>query len=225
MKKLIALVLTMVCVFSIVGCNNTTKDLQKKFPEYYNLDTFKGVEVYVWQTEEGEYRCGALCGTNRGKTFEEISNLAKNSATIEEMRIILASYDIPTEDITIFPIIITSSNYEFVVTDYTKIKDIFWGIDLTCSTAGHIGNTPDLKISNEQAEAIKSIWNNAAWENDVTKTEYDYVFRYGEKEIRYSYEKGIFNDITSNKHLVLSNEIKAQVNAIIYKFVVLPIID
>ena len=57
MKKLIALVLTMVCVFSIMGCNNLTNDLQKKFPEYYNLDAFKGVEVYVWQTEEGEYAC------------------------------------------------------------------------------------------------------------------------------------------------------------------------
>lgn len=134
MKKLIALVLTMVCVFSIMGCNNTTKDLQKKFPEYYNLDTFKGIEVYMWQTEEGEYRCGALYGTNRGKTFEEISNLAKNSATIEEMRIILTSYDIPTEDISIFPIIITSSNYEFVVTDYTKIKDIFWGTNVLTLT-------------------------------------------------------------------------------------------
>lgn len=134
MKKLIALVLTMVCVFSIMGCNNTTKDLQKKFPEYYNLDTFKGIEVYMWQTEEGEYRCGALYGTNRGKTFEEITNLANNSATIEEMRIILTSYDIPTEDISIFPIIITSSNYEFVVTDYTKIKDIFWGTNVLTLT-------------------------------------------------------------------------------------------
>ena len=104
MKKFITLVLTLACLLSIVGCNNTTKDLQKKFPEYYDLDTFKGIEVYMWQTEEGEYRCGALYGTNRGKTFEEISNLAKNSATIEEMRIILTSYDIPTEDITIFPL-------------------------------------------------------------------------------------------------------------------------
>ena len=143
MKKLITLVLAIACVFCIVGCNNTTKDLQKKFPEYYNLDTFKGVEVYVWQTEEGEYRCGALYGTNRGKTFEEISNLAKNSATIEEMRIILTSYDIPTEDITIFPIIITSSNYEFVVTDYTKIKDIFWGTNvLTLTIAETLPSCP-----------------------------------------------------------------------------------
>lgn len=127
MKKLIAIVLAFACVSCIVGCNSTTKDLQKKFPEYYNLDTFKGVEVYVWQTDEGEYRCGALYGTNRGKTFEEISNLAKNSATIEEMRIILASYDIPTEDIIIIPIIITASNFEIVSADFSKIKDIFWG--------------------------------------------------------------------------------------------------
>lgn len=95
---------------------------------------------------------------------------------------------------------------------------------LTCSTAGNIGK-PDLKISNEQAEELKSVWNNASWQNDVTKTEYDYVFRYGDREVRYSYEEGIFNDITSNKHLVLSAELKTSVNAIIDKLVVLPIID
>ena len=95
---------------------------------------------------------------------------------------------------------------------------------LTCSTAGNLGK-PDLKISNEQADAIKSVWDNASWQNDVTKTEYDYVFRYSDREVRYSYEEGIFNDITSNKHLVLSDEQKTQVNAIIDKRVVLPIID
>ena len=101
---------------------------------------------------------------------------------------------------------------------------IVYDDSLTCFTAGNIGK-PDLKISNEQAEEIKSVWNNASWENDVTKTEYDYVFRYGDREIRYSYEEGIFNDITSNKHLVLSDEQKTQVNAIIDKRVFLPIID
>lgn len=101
---------------------------------------------------------------------------------------------------------------------------IVYDDSLTCFTAGNIGK-PDLKISNEQAEEIKSVWNNASWQNDVTKTEYDYVFRYSDREVRYSYEEGIFNDITSNKHLVLSDEQKTQVNAIIDKCVVLPIID
>ena len=101
---------------------------------------------------------------------------------------------------------------------------IIYDDNLTCSTFGHLGNAPDLKISNEQAEAIKSVWNNASWENDVTKTKYDYVFRYGYREVRYSYEEGIFNDIISNKHIVLSNELKTQVNSIIDKFVVVPTI-
>lgn len=96
---------------------------------------------------------------------------------------------------------------------------------LTCSTAGNLGK-PDLKISNEQADAIKSVWDNASWENEVIQTEYDYIFHYGDsEEIRYSYGEGIFNDITSNKHLVLSAELKTSVNAIIDKLVVLPIID
>ncbi len=126
MKKPIAIVLILVCVLSIVGCNDAAKDLKSRFPEYYNLDTFKGIEVYVWQTEEGEYRCGAMFGTNRNKTIEEISNLAKNSATIEEMRIILSSYGIEQEDFFIIPINIYDDKFEIVPEDYTRINDIFW---------------------------------------------------------------------------------------------------
>ena len=75
--------------------------LRIKYPEYYNLDTFKGIEVYVWQNENGEYRCGAMSGTNRGKTIEELIALADNSSTIKEMKSILASYKIEKESINI----------------------------------------------------------------------------------------------------------------------------
>jgi len=132
MKKTTALVLALICILGLAGCNKigTETDLRESFPEYYNLDTFKGIEVYVWQTEGGEYRCGALSGTNRNKTFEEISELVRNGATIEKMRSILSSYDIEKEGIFIVPITVTSSDYEIINTDFDKIEDIFWGVSV-----------------------------------------------------------------------------------------------
>ena len=126
MKKLVTLVLLLVCIFVLVGCNNTTKDLQKRFPEYYNLDTFKGIEVYAWQTDDGIYKCGAMPGTNRYKTFEEILNLEKNGATFKEMRTILSSYDIDKESINIIPIKINADGFEIITDGFEQISEIFW---------------------------------------------------------------------------------------------------
>ena len=126
MKKFVALILALVCAVSLIGCADTTTNLQKRFPEYYNLDTSEGVEVYVWQTEDGEYRCGALSGINRSTKFEEISKLVSNSTTIDEMKTILASYNIDKAYVMVYHIEIMSSYYE-VIEDYNEIRDIFWG--------------------------------------------------------------------------------------------------
>lgn len=66
-----------------------------RFPQYYDLITPKGLEVYVWQTADNVYYCGLLSGTNRGATEDEITDLAANSATVEEMKVILSSMMIP----------------------------------------------------------------------------------------------------------------------------------
>ena len=126
MKKLMVFVSILTCMLALAGCNNPTKNLQNKFPEYYNLDTFKGIEVYVWQTEKDEYMCGALDGTNRNKTFEEISQLASNAATIEEMQDILATYDIDKEEISIVPIRIYTDHFEIATEDLINVKEVFW---------------------------------------------------------------------------------------------------
>ncbi len=78
-------------------------ELRQKFPEYFDLDTFKGLEVYVWKTEDGAYRCGVLTGTNRLKTEDELNALKGNGATVEEMKVILASYGIEKGNISILP--------------------------------------------------------------------------------------------------------------------------
>lgn len=127
MKKLLELILILICVFNIVGCNNTSKDLQTKFPEYYNLDTFKGIEVYLWQNDNDEYLCGAMIGTNRNKIFAEISALANNGATVEQMKTILSSYNIDNDNIIIIPISINTTDFEIKTDEFASINEVFWG--------------------------------------------------------------------------------------------------
>ena len=75
--------------------------LRAKYPEYFDLDTFKGLEVYVWQMAPGSYSCGVMSGTNRNKTLDELMNL--KGATIAEMRAILSTYDIAEENVSVIP--------------------------------------------------------------------------------------------------------------------------
>ena len=79
-----------------------------------------------------------------------------------------------------------------------------------------------LQISEEQANAVKEIWENCEWADDVTETMYDYVFIDGDREVRYSYDVGIFNDVTNIKSCSLTNELRAEINDIIDHLVVLP---
>lgn len=127
MKKVIVagiiVVLVLVTVFFAVSGH-----LRIKYPEYYNLDTFKGIEVYVWQNDDGEYRCGALSGTNRGKTIEELTALAENSATIDEMRSILASYKSVKESLIIIFVENPQPSTEIEIKEINpeEIYGLFW---------------------------------------------------------------------------------------------------
>ncbi len=83
------------------GSTAELETLRSRFPEYFDLSTFKGLEVYVWEIVPERYSCGVLPGTNREKTSEELMNL--KAATAGEMRAILSTYDIPKENIAIIP--------------------------------------------------------------------------------------------------------------------------
>ena len=122
MKKLTVLFLIILCVVFCFSCG-----LSKQFPEYYDLETMKGLEVYLWQETDGNYSCGVLSGTNRGKTFEEINNLTRNGATVEQMKDILSSYHIDREMITIIPIRISDTSYEVVNSSFESTNKMFWG--------------------------------------------------------------------------------------------------
>lgn len=105
--------------------------LYEKYPEYFGLDGMKGVEVYVWQIEDGSYRCGALIGTNRMKTNEEIQDLFENGATVEEMRTILELCEVAKDHISLIPIRNTLEDnwYEIDINDEVllKVQTLFRG--------------------------------------------------------------------------------------------------
>ena len=88
--------------------------LRKKFPMYFDLGTFKGLEVYIWQMAEGSYSCGVLPELNRNYSQEEIWALHKNSASLEEMQAIVAYYLeeglAVKEDITLVPVTMPHSS-------------------------------------------------------------------------------------------------------------------
>ena len=111
------------------GTVQSDTDLKTKFPEYYDQETFKGLEVYLWQETDGGYKCRLLMGTNRNKTDEEIIALTNNGATIEEMKVILSSYSINDDMIAIIPIRISEASYEIMDSDFESVRKMFWGDD------------------------------------------------------------------------------------------------
>ena len=69
------------------------------------------------------------------------------------------------------------------------------------------------------------VWNDSSWDDGVKEAAYNYVFRGDNVEIQYCYDEGIFNDVVNNRHIVLSPNVKKQVNQAVDKFIVLPYVD
>lgn len=134
MKRIYILVLSFICVFMLVACstmqscnentdNNDSvniEELRKQYPEYFELGTFKGVEVYVWQMAENSYRCGMMTGTNRIKTFEEIYELQEKSLSVEETKAILSEIGVEKSNIIVIPIAQPYSSYIYEIDDEYK---------------------------------------------------------------------------------------------------------
>ena len=95
--------------------------LRAKYPEYFDLPTEDGLTVYVWQIAAGSYDFGLLPGIidqvkwsaandfADERPMEEIITL--KPASMEEMKAILAAYDLPKEKIAIRPFQNPASSY------------------------------------------------------------------------------------------------------------------
>ena len=84
MKKLIALLLCMLTLFTLSACS---APLYPGLPNANaSKDPMKGIEIYCWQ-DGGVWKCGGTLGTNRRKSDEEIRSL--QVVTIPQMKRIL----------------------------------------------------------------------------------------------------------------------------------------
>ena len=102
-------------------------ELRERYPEYFDLSTFKGLEVYVWQLAPDSYSFGVMDGTNRNKTYEELWSL--KGATLDEMGAILSNYDIPKENVSVMPIHQPYSSYYYEIDEgYTaSVRELLLG--------------------------------------------------------------------------------------------------
>ena len=72
--------------------------LKEEYPQYFGLETGKGLEVYIWTGSWlWDFRCVILPGTNREKTRSEV--LAMPSLDIAQARAVLDSYGLPPENV------------------------------------------------------------------------------------------------------------------------------
>lgn len=121
-------------VSSADGPENVTIDavaaLKEKYPKYFGLSTKDGLVVYVWQFSEGNYSCGLLSGTVTEQSNKNGWNAV--SASVEEMHIILSTYDIDPSEVTIMPYANPASSYAYNISnDYIKsVKTLFPGYDI-----------------------------------------------------------------------------------------------
>lgn len=108
------------------------EQLKSKYPMYFELDTSNGLEVYIWQMAENSYSCGLLPARSTVYAGEELWELHKSSATLDEMRSIVAYYmsekGISRSDVTVKAVSMPHSSYYYSIDeDYReRLNTLFW---------------------------------------------------------------------------------------------------
>ena len=133
------------CQYAFVGtyliprltAEQTLQQLRSQYPQYFDLPVYQGLDVYIWQMAEGSYSCGLLRGktvahTTVAHTREEVLSLIQVPPLgIEQMRLVLSTYDLDRSQIRIHPITMPHSSYYYVVDEAyrTYVRDLFWAED------------------------------------------------------------------------------------------------
>lgn len=110
-----------------VETKSQIEELREKYPEYFKLSSFKGIEIYVWQMSEHNYYCGLMSGTNRNKTDEEIWDLASKPLSVNEAKMILKELGVKKEEMVIIPVVQPVSSYRYEIDDAyrEKVRKLF----------------------------------------------------------------------------------------------------
>ena len=124
--------------------------LKKIYPQFFGVSTDGGLTVYVWQMAENNYRCYLTNTDMEAISDNSFAYTVKDSATIEEMKVILSSYDIDKSEITIQPVNNPLSSYYYEITDSfrAKVKAMFWGdTDSTKEETDEPSNLPEFETT------------------------------------------------------------------------------
>lgn len=102
--------------------------LRMKYPLYFSCSTSKGLAVYIWQMAEHSYSCVLFPGSNSVYTQEDLWKFHTMATTLDEMRAIVASYQISPNDVTILPIQMWHSSYAYTIDEAyrEKLTNLFW---------------------------------------------------------------------------------------------------
>ena len=92
------------------------EDLRVKFPQFFDLDTKNGLEVYVWQMSENSYYCSIISAKDEVYADKEWLDIGLKGATVDEMKTILSSYNIPEGKIDVIA-------YQNSISSYIPITD------------------------------------------------------------------------------------------------------
>ncbi len=119
--------------YRIVGNVVTGSDmwqLKERYPQYFDLPTDKGLELYIWQMSGDSYTCILLPGKNLGYTQTELLACHNAGTTLEVMRAIVSSYmpELSRENVTIVPVTMPHSSYAYNIDDayIENLNKLFW---------------------------------------------------------------------------------------------------
>lgn len=116
-------------------------ELRAQFPEYFGLDTSKGLKVYVWQMAENDFSCALISGTDERSELE--IGIQCKGTTIEQMRLILSTYGLEEKEIEVVPFHNSISSYWYEIDNDYKV----WIRRLV---------KENMPFTNEELEGLKS---------------------------------------------------------------------
>lgn len=84
------------------GIRNRTriKELRESHPQYFDLSDY-GLTVYVWRWYDGNERCMVFRGPATEVDHMTLVGESKNGVSIEDMKLILSTYDLEERNITV----------------------------------------------------------------------------------------------------------------------------
>ena len=198
------------------------EELKEYAPEYFELATFKGVEVYVWEMASDLIECTALPGTNRIKNDEEILNATKHWITLTEMKEILKYNGIPFDRVLVIPFENPLSSYK-TEDEYALLKKANKLLEYDINEVNF--NLEVLSLftkdfflaSYDEYEYFTMVIKNSDWQEGTADCINNIKIVLDGETYFYHSDCGTINDNKNNKSLTLSKDQKEMIDSIIEK--------